>query len=117
MTPEEMDDLLKQRDAKRAEVYSLMVARIKAAQTKMIRYHSMRNSSSGNEFQLGDHVLLRNKKRDDRKGGKMETTWSSDIYEIVSVRGRSTFKLKNLSTNVYLQKIVNGIHLKKYHYA
>ena len=24
----------------------------------------------------------------------METTWSSDIYEIVDVRGRSTFKFK-----------------------
>lgn len=117
LTQQQMTDLLKQRDARRAEVFNLMSARIKSAQQKMIRYHQMRNASSGSQLKLGDHVLLRNKKRDDRKGGKMESTWSSDVYEIVDVRGRSTFKLKNLSSNIYLQKVVNGIHLKKYYYA
>ena len=28
-------------------------------------------------------MKLRNKKSDDREGGKMETRWSSDVYEIV----------------------------------
>ena len=103
-----------ERDSQRAKLYKTMMTKIKASQERMVKYHQRRNSAKGQEFKVGDQVLLRNKKRDDRKGGKMETTWSKDVYEVIAVRGRSTYKLKNIVSSIYLQKTVNGVHLKKY---
>ena len=66
------------------------------------------------EFVAGDRVLLRNRKRDDRKGGGMETAWSKKIYTVHTAKGRSVFIQKD-ECGAILKKGVNGCHLKKFY--
>lgn len=103
--------LLQQRNRNRQMLHARMMEKIKKAQENMIRLHHRRNSAP--EFKVGDKVLLRNKKRDDRKGGKLETTWSATVYRIEIVKGRNTYNLAN-PEGIRLRKQVNGCHLKKY---
>ena len=89
-----------------------MMSKIKESQERMVRYHERRNQGAP-EFSVGDKVLLRNKKRDDRKGGGMSTTWSKKIYTIAVKKGKSVYMLEDES-GVSLRKGVNGCHLKKF---
>ena len=54
-----------------------MVVKIKESQERMKKYHRRNH--------------LRNKKRDDRKGYKLETTWSSMAYTVYVVKGKILF--------------------------
>ena len=74
------------------------------------KYHAKRNAAP--EYSVGDEVLLRNKRGDDRKGNKLETTWSTTVYEVETVKGRNTYYISN--NGVRLRKLVNSFYLKKY---
>jgi hypothetical protein len=108
--PEVDPQILAKKDRARADIHKRMMIKIKEAQERMVKYHRSRNSAP--EFKVGDKVLMRNKKRDDRKGNKMESTWNTKVYSISAVRGRSTFLLEH--DGVQLKKMVNGVHLKMY---
>lgn len=110
MNPEEFASYLAVKNEARKKIHSNMMAKIKLSQERMKKYHRQRNAAP--EYAIGDKVLLRNKKRDDRKGNKLETTWSSTVYTIESVNGRSTYHVSN--NGLRLKKKVNGCHLKKY---
>ena len=110
LSNEQFQAIIRKKNEARALIHSRMVEKIKMAQDRMRRYHRNRNSNP--EFKVGEKVLLRNKKRDDRKGGKLESSWSSEVYIVDQVKGRSTYYLKHNGRR--LKKLVNGAHLKKY---
>lgn len=110
MTSEEFNNHLIAKDQARRNLHQRMLVKIKESQERMKKYHRKRNAAP--EFSVGDQVLLRNKKRDDRKGNKLETTWSSAVYTVDIVKGRNTYYISNNGKR--LRKLVNSCHLKKY---
>ena len=59
-------------------------------------------------------VLLRNSKRDSKKGDKMTNKWLGP-YEIAEVKDKGNYRLRNPSTKNILAKMVNASRLKRYH--
>jgi hypothetical protein len=62
-------------------------------------------------FAVGDKVLKKNARRDDRKGGKQEFRWLGP-YTITSVTKNGLYKLKK--GNQYLKAAISGNMLKAY---
>ncbi len=62
---------------------------------------------------VGSTVLLRNSKRDTRKGDKMQPKWMGP-YIIVASLGKSLYRIKNKSSNLVLKNAVHSARLKKY---
>ena len=58
-------------------------------------------------------VLLRNSKRDTKKGDKMHKKWMGP-YAIVASLGKGLYRIKSCSTNVVLKKAVHSSRLKQY---
>lgn len=54
------------------------------------------------EFEIGSHVLLRNSKRDSKKGDKMVPKWSGP-YEIIELKDEKLARLRNLKQKLTLQ--------------
>ena len=59
-------------------------------------------------------VLLKNSKRDLKKGDKMMNKWLGP-YQIAKAKEKGNYQLLNPSTNVILAKTINASRLKKYH--
>lgn len=62
---------------------------------------------------VGSFVLLRNSKRDTKKGDKMHPKWMGP-YAIVSSLGKGLYRIRNCSTDVVLKKAVHSSRLKQY---
>ena len=56
-------------------------------------------------------VLLRNSKRDSKKGDKMTNKWLGP-YETFEVKDKGNYRLRNPSTKNILAKMVNASRLK-----
>lgn len=65
------------------------------------------------EMNVGSSVLLRNSKRDTKKGDKMQPKWLGP-YVIVSSLGKGVYQIKNQSTDLVLKKAVHSARLKQY---
>ena len=59
-------------------------------------------------------VLLRNSKRESKKGDKMQPKWRGP-YIIVDIIGKGLYSLKNPNTNQVLSNLVHSQRLKKYY--
>ena len=110
MTSDEFAAYLAVKNEARKRIHNNMMKKIKENQERMRIYHRKRNVPP--EYSVGDKVLLRNKKRDDRKGNKLETTWCSTVYRVDVVRGRNTYHISN--NGIRLKRMVDACHLKKY---
>ena len=109
MTSAEFAQYLTVKNEARRKLHERMMVKIKDSQEKMWKYHQRRNASP--EYSVGDKVLMRNKRRDDRKGNKLETTWSSTIYTIDAIKGRNTYYVS--SNGIRLKKMIKACHFKK----
>lgn len=59
-------------------------------------------------------MLMRNSKKDARKGGKLEQRWLGP-YKITEDRGKGVFKLMNPVSGRTLKNCVNVCRLKPYY--
>ena len=64
-------------------------------------------------MQVGSTVLLRNSKRDTKKGDKMQPKWMGP-YIIVASLGKSLYRIKNKSSDLVLKNAVHSARLKRY---
>ena len=64
----------------------------------------------------GNLVLLRNSKRDTKKGDKMQPKWLGP-YVVVSSTGKGVYRIKNPSSEKVLKNAVHCVRLKPYHTA
>lgn len=83
---------------------------IDEAQSRQRHSYSKRHNT-GQTFQVGDKVFVRNLCRDDRKGGWRQIPWKGP-YEIVSIHSGNSCVLKNEFK--ILQKKINLKNLKIY---
>ncbi len=65
------------------------------------------------ELCAGTLDLLRNSRRDTKKGDKMKPKWLGP-YVVVSPVGNGTYRLKNPSTHKVLKTAVHSVRLKPY---
>ena len=62
---------------------------------------------------VGSTVLLRNSKRDTKKGDKMQPKWIGP-YVVVASLGKSLYRIKNKSSDLVLKNAVHSARLKRY---
>jgi hypothetical protein len=95
------------------EVHRQAEENIKRAQNKQQRDYNNRNlSSSSNDIRIGSEVLLRNNKRNDRKGGKFCFKWVRP-YVVSDITKRGLVSLKN-KDDKELKKKYNKAQLKPF---
>ena len=75
-------------------------------------YYSL-NDATLQELSAGDLVLLRNSKRDTKKGDKMQAKWLGP-YTVVASVGKGLYRIKNPSTDHVLKNAVHSTRLKQY---
>ena len=98
-------------DEKKKEVYEAATANIKKAQEKQKRDYNSRHKSSF-AIKVGDSVLLKNNKRNDRKRGKFSSRWiRPHIVKDLSRKGLTTLENSN---DVILNIKYNQSQLKPY---
>ena len=106
---EMFEAVMKSANAIRKEVYEAATTNIKKTQEKQKRDYDSRHKSSF-AMKVGDSVLLKNNKRNDRKGEKFSFRWIGPyIVKVLSRKGLTT-----LENGVILKYKYNQSQLKPY---
>jgi hypothetical protein len=96
----------------REKIFTKVEQNISQAQQKQKRDYDRRHQSS-NVISVGDKVLLKNNKRNDRKGGKFTFKWLGPfVVKALSPKGLAT--LQNLKSGKALKNKYNKVQLKHY---
>jgi hypothetical protein len=93
-------------------VHDKAAANIQRAQKIQKAQYDKRHGVGDHSFSVGDCVLLRNQRKDDRKGGKLEFTWRGP-YTIARIFENGTCSLSNEAGSTLKTKH-NVALLKKY---
>lgn len=93
-------------------VYPKVSSNIDLSQARQRQDYNKRQHNKAS-FQIGDHVLLCNSKRADRKGGKSVDPWSGP-YDIYMEVGKGLYPLKNPKSSQVLKKKSNACNMKHY---
>ena len=65
------------------------------------------------ELSVGSEVLLRNSRRDSKKGDRLKQKWTGP-YIVAASLGKSRYRLKNSTTGATLKQAVHKMRLKTY---
>ena len=85
-------------------------------QKRQKTYYDKLHSADKLSYKVGTLVLVKNSKKDTKKGSRMEQNWSGPVYSIIEVLQKGTFRLArqdNLSKP--LAQKYNMARLKLYH--
>ncbi|XP_071842970.1 uncharacterized protein [Apostichopus japonicus] len=97
----------------REKIKGLVKGNISKAQERQKKNFDKRHQSEKN-FKVGSSVLVRNARKDVRRGGKLENSWLGP-YKVKDVNEKGLFTLINSSTGLPLKKKFNSILLKEFH--
>jgi len=106
---EELKCFVRKYEDLKSEVLSKARKNIKSSQRKMKTEFDKRHGG-GTLFQVGNLVLKRNLRRDDRKGDWQQFPWSGP-YRIISISD-GAYKLQNIKTKVDLKQSAAARNLK-----
>ncbi|PIK46445.1 hypothetical protein BSL78_16692 [Apostichopus japonicus] len=97
----------------REKIKGVVKGNISKAQERQKKNFDKRHQSEKN-FKVGSSVLVRNARKDVRRGGKLENSWLGP-YIVKDVNEKGLFTLINSSTGLPLKKKFNSILLKEFH--
>ncbi|KAK3916962.1 Sentrin-specific protease 1, partial [Frankliniella fusca] len=97
----------------RKQVLAKARVNIKEAQKIQKKEYDARHNFH-RKYQIGDLVLVKNFRRADRKGSKLERPWNKTIYEVVSFDKNDGVRLMNTKTKKTLAQAHRPVNLKIY---
>ena len=68
------------------------------------------------DLRPGTLVLIRNSRRDGRKGDKLQQRFIGP-YKVAESLGKGTYRLQNAKTGRIVKKVVNACRLKRFRYV
>ena len=66
---------------------------LRKAQKRQKTYYDKLHSADKLSYKVGTLVLVKNSKKDTKKGSKLEQNWSGPVYFIIEVLQKGTFRL------------------------
>ncbi|XP_071817186.1 uncharacterized protein [Apostichopus japonicus] len=110
-------------DAQRERVFQLMsqsrdiikgVVRENIGKAQERQKKNLDNRHQKKSFEVGSSVLVRNARKDARRGGKLENSWLIGPYEVKAVNEKLLYTLINSTTGLPQKKKFNSILLKEF---